>query len=237
MLSHACASCGKVLDDASRTYSGGLRMWIARCPRCGFAVRWAPRAAREPSRIWSRLRALNLRLGVAVASMQFAAVLLLFASAFVDDRVRRGFEPPADLNDFIDHIGPALVTAGLAGMLVGLCAATVAPFRKAITVFLGAWTATAVLLAMLTAVAITAETTPAQLPRFLRALAGRHLENIEYVGATFAGALVVSIAAPVLFRTSVRAGVAGAIRRAARARREKSVIVRADRPRSLGAPS
>ena len=135
MLSHACASCGKVLDDASRTYSGGLRMWIARCPRCGFAVRWAPRAAREPSRVWSRLRALNLRLGIAIASMQFGAVLLLIACTIVDDLVRRGFEAPALnhlIDQLIDHFAPALITAGFAGMLVGLCAATIAPFRLAV---------------------------------------------------------------------------------------------------------
>ena len=47
MLSHACASCGKVLDGRSRSYSAELRMWIARCGRCGFAVRWTPREARE----------------------------------------------------------------------------------------------------------------------------------------------------------------------------------------------
>jgi hypothetical protein len=169
--------------------------------------------------------------------MQSAAVLLLVTGEIVDNRVRRGFEPPADLDDFIDHFGPALITAGLAGMLVGLCAATVAPFRKATTALLGAWTAAAVLLAMLTAGAITAETTPAQLPRYLPALVARHLENIEYAVATLGGALVVSIAATVLFRTSVRAAVAAAIRRAARARREKSAIARAHRPRSIGAPS
>ena len=238
MLSHACASCGKVLDDASRTYSRDLHLWIARCPRCGFAVRWAPRAAREPSRAWSRLRALNLRLGVAVASMQFAAVFLLISGAIVDGLIRRGFSSGHFLlNDYLDRLAPALITAAIAGVLVGLCSATIAPFRRAVSAFFGAWAATAVLLAVLSAVAITTETTPEQLPRFLRALAARHLENTEFAGATVASALVTSIAATVEFRTSVRAGVAGVIRRAARARREKSVMVRARSPRSIGVPS
>ena len=91
MLSHACASCGKVLDGRSRSHSAELRMWIARCGRCGFAVRWTPREAREPARVWARLRALNLRLGVAVGTLQLGWLVLLFAGAALDDRLRSGF--------------------------------------------------------------------------------------------------------------------------------------------------
>lgn len=52
-------------------------MWVARCPRCGFAVRWSPRRARAPFRTWARLRALNTRLGIALGSAQAAGLLAI----------------------------------------------------------------------------------------------------------------------------------------------------------------
>ena len=52
-------------------------MWVARCPRCGFAVRWSPRRARAPFRTWARLRALNTRLGIALGGAQAAGVLAI----------------------------------------------------------------------------------------------------------------------------------------------------------------
>ncbi|MFZ4750980.1 MAG: hypothetical protein ACOYMM_10815 [Phycisphaerales bacterium] len=88
MLSHCCSSCGKPLDAASRTYARALRMWVARCPRCGFAVRWSPRGAREPFRTWARLRALNMRLGIALGSSQAAGLLAIGIGALLVQRQR-----------------------------------------------------------------------------------------------------------------------------------------------------
>lgn len=56
-------------------------MWIARCPRCAHAVRWNPSGAREAYRAWARLRALNLRLGVALGAGQAAGLASLVLGA------------------------------------------------------------------------------------------------------------------------------------------------------------
>lgn len=237
MLSHACASCGKVLDESSRTHSRELGMWVAACPRCGFAVRWTPRAAREPARVWARLRALNLRLGIAIASIQFAAVFLLISGAIVDGLVRRGLVVVADFNGKLDMLAPALITAAIAGALVGLATATIAPFRKPLTAFAGAWAGTAALLAVLSAVAITTETVPKQLPQYLESFLGRHLKHSEFAGCAVGAALLASMVAAPILRIAVRAGVSKAVRRAARAKREKSAIVRASQPRPIGVSS
>lgn len=63
MQTHACGSCGKMLNPSMRSFSTEVRMWIAVCPRCGFAVRCNLRAARAPFRLWARSRGISTRLG------------------------------------------------------------------------------------------------------------------------------------------------------------------------------
>ena len=75
MVSHACERCGTQLGRSTRTYAPSVRMWVATCPRCGFATRWNLRRARMPSWVWVRTRAINIRLGVALAAGQFAGLL------------------------------------------------------------------------------------------------------------------------------------------------------------------
>ena len=58
-------------------------MWVARCPRCAHAVRWNPRGAREAFRAWAQLRALNLRLGVALTAGQAAGIASLAIGGIV----------------------------------------------------------------------------------------------------------------------------------------------------------
>jgi hypothetical protein len=86
MLSHCCASCGKTLDSSSRSYARALRMWIAKCPRCGFAVRWNPRGARAPLRLWARTRTLNVRFGIALSGGQAAGLIAFAIGAMAVDR-------------------------------------------------------------------------------------------------------------------------------------------------------
>jgi len=86
MLSHCCASCGKTLDSSSRSYARALRMWIAKCPRCGFAVRWNPRGARAPLRLWARTRTLNVRFGIALSGGQAAGLIAFAIGALAVDR-------------------------------------------------------------------------------------------------------------------------------------------------------
>lgn len=121
MLSHCCASCGRSLDASSRSYSHSLAMWIARCPGCGFAVRWAPRAAREPVRVWARLRALNTRLGIAVSCGQgaggFAALTAGLLAELLNARIM-------SLAKSLGHDGPLGLAAVVAGQPEFLIPAT-----------------------------------------------------------------------------------------------------------------
>jgi len=128
MLSHACARCGLPLDHASRSYLRELRLVAATCPRCGFATAWNPRRAREGARIWVRLRALNVRLGIAVSAGQAAAVLLVVAVAII--------LPSSPL---VGVSATSVVLTACAAMLASLSAATIAPFRPVLARVLGAW--------------------------------------------------------------------------------------------------
>lgn len=128
MLSHACARCGLPLDHASRSYRHELRLVATTCPRCGFAAAWNPRRAREGARIWARLRALNLRLGIAVSAGQAAAVLLVVAVGIILPS-----SPLAGVS------ATSVVLTACAAVLASVSAATIAPFRPVPARVLGAW--------------------------------------------------------------------------------------------------
>lgn len=234
MLSHACASCGKVLDGSSRTYSRDLRMWVARCGRCGFAVRWAPRVAREPARVWARLRALNLRLGIAVGTLQLAVLVLLFAGAYADSQLRRGLGA-RDLDSLLSNFAPSLVGAVVAGVFVGICAATLAPFRGIARSYLLAWLLAAIPVIAISALLVFGDAGPGQLWREFRSLASRHIEKPEVAALVVGTALVASAFSAVAIVFAVRTGIAQAVRRANRKRRETLALVRTPAPRPIGA--
>ncbi|MFM7050595.1 MAG: hypothetical protein ACKOYN_00470 [Planctomycetota bacterium] len=131
MLSHCCARCGRNLDASSRLWSADLRMWVAACPRCGFAVAWGPRRAREAARIWSRLRSLNIRLGIAVFAGQLAALTLVVAVDVV-------VHPRAG----IDAMHPGVIAAAaVAAGLVGISAVALAPHRNRALAAIVSWIA------------------------------------------------------------------------------------------------
>ena len=236
MLSHACVSCGKVLDASSRTYSRDLRMWVARCGRCGFAVRWAPRIAREPSRIWARLRALNLRLGIAVGTLQLAVFVLLFGGAYLDNQIRRGFVA-RDFESLLSNFALPLTAAALAGLLVGVCAGTLAPFRRVTSSYFVAWLLTAAPLCVLSALLVFGDAGAGQFWRECRALASRLLDQPEVTALVLGTALVASAATAVVVRLAVRTGITQAVRRAARKRRETLAFIRQPAHRLTGASS
>lgn len=142
MISHCCASCGRPLDGSSRVFLRELRMWVARCTRCGHAVRWNPRGAREPFRIWARLRALNLRLGIAFSAGQAAGIGSLAIGAFLLDEYRWvvGGASPSELvhhRDFLMY----LAFAGVTALLAAVSAVAFAPTRPLLTRIALAWTA------------------------------------------------------------------------------------------------
>ncbi|MCE2882176.1 MAG: hypothetical protein LW636_07450 [Planctomycetaceae bacterium] len=129
MLSHCCARCGRNLDASSRSFSALARLWVAACPRCGFAVAWMPRRAREGARVWARLRALNIRLGIAFSAAQIAALLLVVALGMHLDR-------PQTFS--LSH--PTLVLlAACAAILTSASAVALAPARPAATAALVSW--------------------------------------------------------------------------------------------------
>jgi hypothetical protein len=135
MISHACGSCGKMLDSASRSYSSDLRMWIARCGRCGLAVRWSPRAARDSVRTWARLRTLNLRLGVAFTLGQSAGIVFFITMALLWEGMLRPFE--GGLIDALASPWAALLL--LVATLSGVSGAVLAPGKPVLVKALGAW--------------------------------------------------------------------------------------------------
>jgi hypothetical protein len=135
MISHACGSCGKMLDSASRSHSNDLHMWIARCGRCGLAVRWSPRAAREPARTWARLRTLNLRLGVALTLAQAAGVVLVAMAALLAERVILPYG-----EGLLDALAsPLTMLVIVVAALSGVSGAVMAPHKRPLPRAAAAW--------------------------------------------------------------------------------------------------
>lgn len=124
-----------MLDSASRSYSRDLRMWIARCGRCGLAVRWSPRAAREPVRVWARLRTLNLRLGVGLTLAQAAGAALVVMVALLIARVILPFG-----DGLLDALAsPLTVFVLLIAAMSGVSGAVMAPHKPPLAQAAAAW--------------------------------------------------------------------------------------------------
>jgi hypothetical protein len=117
-------------------------MWVAACPRCGFAVRWSPRRSRTPLRVWNRLRALNNRLGVALGAAQVAGVLAAVIGGLLAET------GPDGLRAML-HGNAAWLSGGLAGfallecccaLLAAVSAVAIAPHRQLVARWFAAWT-------------------------------------------------------------------------------------------------
>jgi hypothetical protein len=78
---------------------------------------------------------------------------------------------------------------------------------------------------------------PDQLWRESRNLVSRHIEHSEFTGLVLGTALVTSAVAAIAVGSAVRAGIAQAVRMAARKRRQNFASVRSAAPRSIGASS
>jgi hypothetical protein len=65
----------------------------------------------------------------------------------------------------------------------------------------------------------------------------RHIEHSEFTGLVLGTALVTSAVAAIAVGSAVRAGIAQAVRMAARKRRQNFASVRSAAPRSIGASS
>jgi len=121
MISHNCSACGKPMGPASRTYSRVLAMWVARCERCGFATRWSPRRARAPFRAWTRLRALNTRLGIAIGAGHAAGGFVCFTATLIvlrrveANQALRGSPLPS--NTFLEECAMLAGAAAVAGAI------------------------------------------------------------------------------------------------------------------------
>jgi hypothetical protein len=140
MLSHACANCGCSLDSSTRSYSAAVRMWIAHCPRCGHAVRWNPRGGRAPFRLWARTRALNLRLGVALAFGQFAGLLASIYAAIIGNEARFYAHPLQAVGGTrAEILALVFVLGGVMAFSAAISAVNFAPHRGFLTRLSCAW--------------------------------------------------------------------------------------------------
>ena len=117
-------------------------MWVAACPRCGFAVRWNPRGARGPLRVWNRLRALNNRFGVALGAAQVAGVLSAVIGGVLADTGPSGLRAALDGDPRFIRGGLAafIVLATACATLAAVSAVAIAPHRGIVTRWLAAWT-------------------------------------------------------------------------------------------------
>lgn len=224
MISHACSSCGKMLDGSSRTYSPELRMWIARCGRCGFAVRWSPRHAREPARIWARLRALNLRLGVAIGALQFGVILMLFSGSYLYDRYQRGFVN-LDLDATLSRVAPALIAGIVAGVFVGLSAATISLHQRLLASLGVAWAGVALPCLVLSSLLVLGDTGAANFFGRWGDVLGSYVMYPESSAIVLGAPLLVSLLTAFLLRLSLRRLIRTAVRNAARGRRQTLALV------------
>jgi endogenous inhibitor of DNA gyrase (YacG/DUF329 family)/ABC-type siderophore export system fused ATPase/permease subunit len=140
MLSHACARCGRPLDPSSRSFVPSLAMWVARCPRCGLAVRWNVRRAREPFRLWARTRALNLRLGVALGAGQFAGLLASIYAAIIGNEASfygAPFEKTG--SQLAELLALVVLLGGFMALAAAVSAVNFAPHRGLPTRIACAW--------------------------------------------------------------------------------------------------
>ena len=216
MISHCCASCGKPLDASSRVWSRDLRMWVARCPRCGHAVRWNPRGAREAFRVWARLRALNLRLGVALTAGQAAGIASLAiggillekqASVIYFERVA-----PSARYDLVLTYGAAAIAATV---LAAISAVAFAPQRPLLVRCALAWLLGALpVVATLALLPLIADTDV----RVKLQSAFAHPEMLPRTIALCGAVPIASIAVTALLSPIVWAGVAPAVMRMHRVR-------------------
>lgn len=143
MVSHACERCGKPLDRSTRSYVAAIRMWVATCPRCGFATRWNLRRARMPSWVWARTRAINIRLGVALAAGQFAGLLSYPYAAII------GEESPQFAAQFAalgsggpiqsDLVAFVFILGAIIALFAAISAVLMAPHRGLLTRLACAW--------------------------------------------------------------------------------------------------
>lgn len=139
MVSHTCERCGKPLDRSTRSYVAAIRMWVATCPRCGFATRWNLRRARMPSWVWVRTRAINIRLGVALAAGQFAGLLSCPYAAVIGEEspqfaaLGSGGPIPNHLVAFVFILGAIIA------LFAAISAVMMAPHRGLLTRLACAW--------------------------------------------------------------------------------------------------
>lgn len=201
-------------------------MWVATCPRCGFAVRWAPRAAREPARIWARLRALNLRLGVATAGVQFGAALLLACGGLIEGESMRGASLVGP-SDMVGRYGAAFAVAIIAGCFIGAAAATAAPFRPLPRVLAAVWLATLAFASVVWLFVLASNYSPTETWLTMRGVLSRLTWFPEPTLISLGTMLVTSAAAAWFLRSSIGRGVAIVARRTTRARRATLATARA----------
>ena len=132
-----------MLNLSMRSFSTEVRMWIAVCPRCGFAARWNLRAARAPFRLWARSRAINARLGFFVSGSIATGISSVVIGAITLDTMSRW--PRSGYSALIAPLAHSysegsIIVMFVAAVFAMVTALAVAPHRSAFSRLCYAWT-------------------------------------------------------------------------------------------------
>lgn len=132
-----------MLNPSMRSFSTEVRMWIAVCPRCGFAARWNLRAARAPFRLWARSRAINARLGFFVSGSIATGLSSVAIGAITLDTMSRwsGSGHSALIAPLAhSYSDGSIIVMFVAAVFAMVTALAVAPHRSAFSRLCHAWT-------------------------------------------------------------------------------------------------
>ncbi|MEY3144204.1 MAG: hypothetical protein RLY21_2697 [Planctomycetota bacterium] len=168
-----------------------------------------------------------------MGTLQLAVLVLLFAGAYADSQVRRGVVA-RDFDALLMNYSPSLVAAVVGGVLVGICAAVLAPFRSIVRAYLVALLLTAMPLFMIATLLVLGDAGPNAFWQESRALVSRNLQKPEIAALVIGTVLVVGAMTAVVAGFTVRTGITQAVRRAARNRRETFALVRRPLARTIG---
>jgi hypothetical protein len=179
-------------------------------------VRWNPRGAREAFRVWSRLRALNLRLGVALTAGQAAGVASLAIGGILLEKYAAViyFEQiaPEAQYDLVLTYGAAAIAASV---LAAISAVAFAPGRPLLVRCALAWLLGALPVVLpLALLALIADTDT----RVKLESAFAHPEMLTRTIALCAAVPIASVAVTAVLSPIVWVGVAPAVMRMHRMR-------------------
>jgi hypothetical protein len=166
-------------------------MWVARCPRCGFAVRWSPRAARGVVRAWGRLRALNNRFGIAVGAGHGAGILLaVLGSVLASNGDRLGELGPSAQGSRGTLFSGIVILSALCAVGAAASTVAIAPHRPLALRAFASWSVVVLpvpLLVLCAAILVNRRVVMSDLATLLRP------DALSFTAITLAGTVAASV--------------------------------------------